>query len=419
MIKKRPILITTLVLIIFLPFLLFKISRFSADNKARHRVVEGYISEGDVLGEVLLAQNISPEEVFSITSELKKVFNVRRCKTGDRWEVFLDNEGGFVKFIYYDGPINFYVVTVDRDKNTYLASALEIETEKKLRGVQGKIKSSLYESMSYVEVNPEIIIQFAEIFASKIDFFDDCRTGDSFNVLWESYFDSRGNVLKDVRISAASYSSGNETHYAFYFEPSEGKGGYYDENGKSVESAFLRVPLNYRRISSHFTNRRLHPIRRVYRPHLGIDYAAPAGTPISAIGNGSVKFAGWRRDGFGRTVILNHPNGYTSWYGHLSKIAKGIKKGAKVKKGQVICYVGTTGTSTGPHLDFRIQKNGKFVNFRTLKLPPSYPLADEYLPLFTVVKDAFITRIESLKDTKPIIFSEPREHSFQLRKKML
>ncbi|MFA5393790.1 MAG: M23 family metallopeptidase [Candidatus Ratteibacteria bacterium] len=405
MVKRKPILIATLTLIVCLPFLLFKInSKFSTDNKARYQVVEGYISEGDVLGKVLLAQNISPAEVFSIIRELKKVLDVRRCNVGDRWEIFLDNEERFVKFIYYNGPINFYIVKFDRDKNTYPASAQKIETERKLKGVRGKIKSSLYESMSDVDVNPEIIIQFAEIFASKIDFFNDCGTGDDFTILWESYFDSRGNVLKDGRISAASYGAGDSTHYAFYFEPSEGKGGYYDAYGKNVESSFLRVPLNYRRISSYFTNRRFHPIHRVYRPHLGIDYAAPAGTPVSAIAEGTVKFAGWRRDGFGKTVILRHPNGYVSWYGHLSKTAKGIKRGARAKKGQVIGYVGTTGTSTGPHLDFRIQKNGKFVNFRTLKLPPSNPLADKYLPAFRETKDTFISKMESLKGAKPAIF---------------
>jgi len=406
MMKKKIIFITTFTLIIFLFFLLLKTRKgeFSTEVKMQYQVVKGYISEGDVLGEVLLAQNISSAEVFSITRELKNVFNVRRCKIGDRWEVFFDAEGKFVKFIYYDGPIDFYVVKFDKDENTYLSAALEIETERKLRGVRGEIKSSLYESMSYVDVNPEIIIQFAEIFASKIDFFNDCSTGDGFNVLWESYFDNQGNALKDGRISAASYSAGDSTHYAFYFEPTEGKSGYYDEKGKSVESAFLRAPLNYRRISSRFTRRRFHPIYRVYRPHLGIDYVAPTGTPVSAIGDGIINFAGRRRDGFGTTVIMRHPNNCVSWYGHLSRIAKGMRRGARVRKGQVVGYVGTTGTSTGPHLDFRIQKNGKFINFLTLKLPPSYPLSDEHLPVFTKIKDAFISRMESLDGAKPMIF---------------
>jgi len=404
MLKRRTILATAVILVLLLPFLLFKISRKITSDAARRRVVEEYLFEGDVLGEVLAAHNISPAEACSVTGELNKVFNVRRCRTGDRWEISFDEEGNFVKFVYYDGPIDFYVVAFDRKQNAYLASARKIEAEKKLRGVRGEIQSSLYESMSQAGINPEVIIQFAEVFASKIDFFTDCRTGDGFALLWESYLDKQGNTLKDARVSAASYSSEEKTYHAFYFEPQDGKDGYYDEYGKSVESAFLRAPLNYRRISSYFARRRLHPIYRIYRPHLGIDYAAAAGTPISAIGNGNVNFAGRRRDGLGITVILRHPNGYVSWYGHLSRTAKGVKKGGKVSKGQVIGYVGTTGTATGPHLDFRIQKNGKFVNFLVLKLPPSRPLASEHLPAFTEMKEALTGKMESLKDAKPVIF---------------
>jgi len=392
MVKRKIILGTVLILRVFL-----------LKRKPRYQIVEGYISEGDVLGDVLLDQNIPPEQVNLIITELKRVFNVRTCNIGDRWELYSDMEGAFKKFIYYDGPIDFYVVEFKNDDNTYLASALKVEAEKMMRGVRGEIRSSLYDSMSYVNVEPDMIIQFAEIFASKVDFFTDCRTGDTFNILWESYFDRKGNVLKDDRIYAASYSAGDSTYYAFYFETPDGKGGYYDENGKSVESAFLRAPLNYRRISSYFTYKRLHPIYRINRPHLGIDYAAPAGTPVSSIGNGSVTFTG-RKGGLGNTVIVRHPNGYTSWYGHLSRIAKGVRKAVRGRKGQVIAYVGMTGTATGPHLDFRIQKGGKFINFLALKMPPSYPLGEKYMPQFKEIKDVLMGRMESLKDKEQTVF---------------
>ncbi len=405
MVKRKIVFIALLTLIVLLPFVLLKIKNgsFSLRRGPRYQIIEGCISEGDLLGDLLLAQNIPASEVNRITAELKKVFNLRRCRIGDRWELYLTNEEEFVKFIYYAGPMDFYIVEVDRVEDTYLASALQVESERMMRGVRGEIRSSLYESMSYVSVNPEIIIQFAEIFASKVDFFTDCRTGDGFNILWESYFDKHGNPLKDVSVSAASYSNGDSTHYAFYFETPEGKGGYYDEKGKSVESAFLKAPLNYRRISSHFTHRRFHPIRRVYRPHLGIDYAAQSGTPVSSIGNGTVNFTG-RRGGLGNAVIIKHPNGYISWYGHLSRIAKGVRKGAKVRKGQVIGYVGSTGLSTGPHLDFRIQKGGKFLNFLTLKMPPSYPLDEKYMPQFVEMKDVLMSRIETLTSKEQTVF---------------
>ncbi|MBN1444892.1 MAG: M23 family metallopeptidase [Candidatus Omnitrophica bacterium] len=407
MVKRNIIIAAILALVILLPFLIFRIKDKEISFRSKNQVIEGYISEGDMLGDVLLARNIPAQQVNLIINELKKVFNVRKCRIGDRWEMHLTDEGEFIKFVYYDGPIDFYEVKFNSGDNTYLACAKAIEAEKMIRGVRGEIRSSLYESMSYVNINPEIIIQFAEIFSSKVDFFTDCRTGDKFNILWETYFDKKGNPLKDVMISAASYASMDKNnYYAFYFETPEGKGGYYDENGKSVESAFLRAPLSYRRISSHFTHRRLHPIYKVYRPHLGIDYAAPSGTPVSSIGNGTVAFAGWN-GGLGKTVKVKHPNGYVSWYGHLSRIGKGIKKGAKVKKGQVVGAVGSTGVSTGPHLDFRLQINGKFVNYLAIKLPPSFPLPEQYLPQFKETAGMFTARMDSLKDDKEVVFPSP------------
>jgi len=406
MVKRRILLTAVLTVIIFLPFLLLKTKDkgFSLGFKSRYHVTEGYISEGDLLGDILLDQNIPAPQANRIIEELRKVFNVRKCRIGDRWEAYSTNKGDFIRFIYYDGPIDFYVVEYNRKEDSYLASAKQIEAERMLRGVRGAISSSLYESMSGAGVNPEIIVQFAEIFASKIDFFTDCRTGDRFTILWESYFDRRNNPLKDVRIVAASYSSSEDDAYnAFYFETADGKGGYYDRNGKSVEAAFLRAPLSYRRISSYFSYRRLHPIYKVYRPHLGIDYAAPSGTPVSTIGDGTVTLAGWNR-GLGKNVVIRHPNGYSSSYGHLSRISRGVARGTKVRKGQVIGAVGATGTATGPHLDFRISRNGKFVNYLALKLPPSYPLPEKYMPDFRQVSGTLMSRMDSLKDGEVILF---------------
>ncbi|MCD6407574.1 M23 family metallopeptidase, partial [bacterium] len=301
----------------------------------------------------------------------------------------------------YNGPIDYYVVEFDREKGKYLAFHKKKEIIKEIVGRKGKIHSSLYESMRKSGINPEIIIQFAEIFASKVDFFTDCQEGDEFAVLWEIYKDKNGKILKDVRVIAGKYKNSDHTYYAFYFKPEKGKGSYYDENGKSVESAFLRAPLNYRRISSYFSYRRFHPILKRYRPHLGIDYAAPKGTPVSAIGDGTVIFAGWTTNGYGIAVKIKHPNGYISYYGHLSKIRKGIRKGKRVRKGQVIGYVGMTGLATGPHLDFRLKKNGKFVNFLKLRMPPSYPLDKKYLPEFENLKKFYLSKFEEIPSPHP------------------
>ncbi|MCM8820592.1 MAG: M23 family metallopeptidase [Candidatus Omnitrophica bacterium] len=407
--RKNILLALLSTVVILSPFVLLKMRHSSIHIfKPRYHIIEGYIAEGDLLGDVLVANGLTSSQSLAITEELKKVFNVRRCRIGDRWEMYLTEEGEFIKFIYYDGPIDFYVVRFDPDNNKYSASAEKIEVKKKTCGVYGEIASSLYESMASLNINPEIIIQFAEIFASKVDFFTDCQTGDRFALLWDAYVDSKGNPLKDVSILAASYGSSDSIFYAFYFETQDGKGGYYDEKGRSVETSFLKAPLNYRRISSYFTHRRLHPIYKVYRPHYGIDYAAPKGTPISSIGDGTVQYTGWR-GGLGKTVIVRHPNGYTSWYGHLSAFAKGISKGKRVRKGQVIGYVGSTGTATGPHLDFRVQQGEKFINFLAMKMPPSYPLPDKYLPEFNTMKEILKSRMDTLKGAEGIVVFEEKK----------
>lgn len=414
--KTKILCAAAIAALVFLPFIAYSIktNRGSSLSGKNFIVIDGYVSAGDVLGNVLAENGVTAAEAHAATQALRKVFDVRRCNIGDRWEMYFDGENNFVKFIYYDGPMDYYIVEVDRENSQYAASAHQIEAESMIRGARGRIMSSLYESMSYQSVNPEIIIQFAEIFASKIDFFTDCRTDDEFKVLWDSYMDKDGNVLKDSRVSAASYTRGDDTYYAFYFETPDGKGGYYDENGKSVESVFLKAPLNYRRISSHFTYRRFHPILRKYRPHLGIDYAAPAGTPVSAIGDGAVSASGWRKDGLGITVRIKHPNGYVSWYGHLSRIAKGVSSGARVRKGQVVGYVGSTGMSTGPHLDFRIQKGGKFVNFLALKMPPSYPLPEKYLEEFEAERNMFMDIKGNLKEGEIIVLQNNTARKMQV-----
>ena len=394
-------------MIVLSPFVLLKIKDIDVNPfHPRYQVIEGYIAEGDLLGDVLYANGLTSAESAKITEELKKVFDVRKCRIGNRWEIYLTGKGQFIKFIYYDGPIDFYVVEFHPADNTYTASAHKVDVKKKMCGLQGQMASSLYESMSSLGINPEMIIQFAEIFSSKVDFLTDCQTGDTFTLLWDTYMDRKGNPLKDVNILAASYTSSGNTYYAFYFETPDGKSGYYDEKGRSVETAFLKAPLNYRRISSYFTYRRLHPIYKIYRPHLGIDYAAPKGTPVSSIGDGTVQFAGWR-GGLGKAVIVRHPNGYSSWYGHLSGIAKGIAAGKKVRKGQVIGYVGATGIATGPHLDFRVQKGGSFVNFLAIKMPPSYPLEKKYIPEFNRVRDMLKGRMDTLKgQQKMVVFAD-------------
>jgi murein DD-endopeptidase MepM/ murein hydrolase activator NlpD len=338
-------------------------------------------------------KGLSDYEAGRIIEKLKEVFDPRKSKIGDKWELQFSLKGDFLKFKYFSKPFNFYIVEKKHDTNDFISYSEEIEKYKKTFVKKGSINNSLYESMLNLNINPEIIIQFAEVFESKIDFFTECQKDDKFVVIWESWTNKNGEILKDIRVIAGKYETENQKYYAFYFEKDNFK-GFFDENGKGLEGAFLKAPLSYRKITSFFSYSRFHPIYRVYRPHLGIDYAAPIGTPVSSIGNGTVIFSGWVNNGYGKCVKIKHPNGYISYYGHLSRIEKGIKKGVKVKKGEVIGYVGMTGTATGPHLDFRIQKDGKFINFLKLKFVSEKNIPEKYKNEFEELKKQLIKTLE-------------------------
>lgn len=374
-----------LLFIIFFPFI--KISQKKVPPKIN--IIEGEIKEGDILGNILKTNGISEIEGGRIVEKLKEIFDPRKSKIGDTWELHFSLNGEFLKFKYFSKPFNFYIVEKKQDTGDLISYSEEIEKFKKTFIKTGMLNNSLYESMINLNINPEIIIQFAEVFESKIDFLTECQNNDKFSIIWESWTDKNGTILKDIKVLAGKYESENQKYYAFYFEKDNFK-GFFDENGKGLEGSFLKAPLSYRRITSFFSKSRFHPIYKVYRPHLGIDYAAPIGTPISAIGNGSVIFAGWVNNGYGKCIKIKHPNGYISYYGHLSRIEKGIKNGVKVKKGQVIGYVGMTGTATGPHLDFRVQKDGKFINFLKLKFVPEKNIPKEYMNDFEKVKKIYL-----------------------------
>ncbi|MCA6071156.1 MAG: M23 family metallopeptidase [Endomicrobium sp.] len=267
----------------------------------------------------------------------------------------------------------------------------ELETTTTERKEQGAITSSLWSAMASQDISQDIILSFADIFAWQIDFLTDAKQGDIFKLMYEVEYIAKKNKKLTSNIIAAQYQTPSKTYNAFYFKTKKGEDGYFDENGKSVKSAFLKAPLQFRRISSCFTTSRVHPILKYARPHLGIDYAAPKGTPVSSVGNGTIVKAQYS-GGFGNLVIIKHSNGYETYYGHLSKYGKGIKKGAKVKQGQVIGYVGMTGLATGHHLDFRIKLNGKFFDFRKMKRPPSTTLTGDD-------KKAFMEKIQTIELT--------------------
>jgi hypothetical protein len=320
------------------------------------------ISSGTFSGSldaVLKAEGLEDGDRARISSALAKELNLRRLRPQDSYELTVSTWGALV------------ALAINRDLKTYLLSpsdsgaygvfVQDVELTEAAGKLSGEISSSLWESMSAAGVPPGAILDYADIFSWSVDFLTEVRAGDRWAMAWNYKTDPSGKVVAQ-KITAAFYD-GKETGRK---NAAAWQDGYYDEEGQSLRSMFLRAPLNYRRISSYFTNRRFHPVLKYYRPHQGIDYAAPSGTPVSAVADGRVTYAAWKGQN-GRLIVLKHGGGYETTYGHLSRFARGLGAGRRVSQGDVIGYVGSTGLSSGPHLDFRIKLNGKPLNFLKLK----------------------------------------------------
>lgn len=353
------------------------------------------IQPGDVFGKTFEQTKLSKQESLKILAELKKYININKCKPNEFYEITYSTdtaiEQTWTNFKFF--PEGQYFYSIDKSTDNVLTSEkLELQTTSQTFEVSGTIESSLWESMSNSKIKPAIILDYADMFAWHIDFLTDCRPGDTYKLIYEVKTLEKKDTVLSSEIIAGQYITATSTNTAIRFTNSKGDEGYFDENGKSVKSAFLKAPLQFKRISSYFTKKRFHPILKYYRAHEGVDYAAPIGTPVSAVGDGTVTKSQYS-GGYGNLVIIKHPNGYETYYGHLSKYGKGIKKGVRVKQGQVIGYVGSTGLSTGPHLDFRIKKNGSFFNYLTMKMPPTYTLTGKDKEDFDLYKQELINKL--------------------------
>lgn len=362
------------------------------------------IRRGKTIYESLVSAGISSQKTYSLVRALKSVFNPRKSKPGDLLKLKEHPEGRLV-FEYYPDSFKYYVVE-ESEKGTFSAYERKVPIREILMGAKITLQSSVYESMRKQGIDSALIYRFTDIFVWEIDFLSDPRKGDTFRLIWKRYLSPEGKVLMEGEILAAQYVNAGRVYTAMYFEQEENRSDYYTPEGKSMRRSFLRSPLNYRRISSGFSWSRLHPILRIYRPHLGIDYAAPIGTPIWAVAEGTIIFAGWN-GGFGRYVKIKHAGGITTSYGHLSGYARGIRKGVKVKQGQTIGYVGSTGLSTGPHLDFRVTRNGRYVNFLQTKFPTADPVDSKYIDEFKATTQKYLSYLSILSEYSENIYTFP------------
>ena len=351
------------------------------------------MNQGDTLGESLKETGLGSQYRNQIVSSLSKVMLMNRCRPGDRYEIVFSSPDSYTSFKYFTAGLDYY--SVENASGTAVAEKRTKKAVKTISEARGTIKTSLWESMRGQNINPEIIVSFADIFAWQIDFLTEPRVGDTYRFIYKKYVTDNGDI-KYGEILAAQYVASGQIYTALLYTDSKGRKDYYSPEGKSLESAFLRAPLQYRRISSYFSLRRYHPILKYYRPHLGIDYAAPIGTPVSALGEGAVTFAGLK-GGFGNYISLRHANGYGSYYGHLQRFARGVKRGLRVRQGQVIGYVGMSGLATGPHLDFRVTKDGVFINFLKLKFPSATRISNDEQEAFKAYKKIIFTRLAQIR----------------------
>ncbi len=344
-------------------------------------VVKDVVKSNENLSSILLKYNTSMIAVERLVTKAAGIFDVRKIRAGNKYTVLCSNDSlrKAEFFIYETNPTEYVVFETGDSLHVHLGQK---EVEVRIRTATNTISSSLWNAMNEIGASPNVTVALSEIYAWTIDFYS-IQKGDNFTAIYEELIVD-GETIGMGNILSARFNHAGKDNYAFRFIQ-DNNPDYFDEKGQSLRRAFLKAPLKFSRISSHFSNSRLHPVLRIRRPHHGVDYAAPKGTPVHSIGNGTVievRYAG----GAGRMVKIRHNAVYTTAYLHLSGYAKGISKGAHVQQGQVIGYVGSSGLSTGPHLDFRFYKNGTPVDPLKVESPPALPVKKELADSFNLVK---------------------------------
>lgn len=359
----------------------------------RYRVQYGIVQPRQNLGSILGEHGVSTGTVHHLGEKARGVFDVRRIRSGQAYALFFSKHDSLAPprfFVYEEDPKSYIVFDLRGD---LAVSRGQNPAEWRTQTVKGQVESSLWVAMQRCEASPQLAIVLSHIFGWTIDFFG-LQKQDEFRVIYEQEFVD-GKALDNFHILAASFRASDSTYYAIPFVQ-DGEELYYNERGNSLEGAFLKAPLDFYRISSRFTNSRYHPVLKRYRAHHGVDYAAPAGTPVYAIGSGKVVAKAYQVNGGGNYVKIKHNGTYTTTYMHLSRFAKGLKVGSTVKQKEIIGYVGSTGLSTGPHLDFRVYENGRPINPLTIKSQPKKPISEANRAAFSQVCDSLVLKLKGL-----------------------
>jgi murein DD-endopeptidase MepM/ murein hydrolase activator NlpD len=368
-----------------------------AETLSIANIYSGTITRNSNLYTELSSWRLPISVISDLTGRLSRLFDLRASKPGDRFKVFMGKGDTVEAFEYLTSDWKRY--RLDRDGDDYIATVDQVGLERKVERVDGVIQTSLWDALLPILPDMEIFSSLTDIFDSEIDFLTEPQVGDRFSLIFE-VFEKDSIFVKPGRILAAEYVLKGVPHRAFLYEDSSGHTDYYDEKGYSLRKSFLRSPLNYRRISSRFSMSRFHPILKIYRPHLGVDYAAAPGTPVVAPGEGQIIYKGWK-DGFGNYLEIRHPSNLITSYGHLRGFARGLSIGDHVNQGELIGFVGQTGLATGPHLDYRVMKNGRFIDPLKMVVPAALPVKEQYRAEFQTVVAQYLPLLENPTTTLP------------------
>ena len=362
----------------------------------RYKKIKHKIKSGETFDKILESYSIDKSEIIKIKSSLKNKVNLNKLNTKQIIQFNLDKTNNKIsEFIYQTSSTQKILLKRDLRNDNFKKEILSIKLNKKIIYKENLILQSLYKAAIEQNIPANTIIEFARIYGFQVDFQRDIRKQDKFQIMYEVFLNEKNEIVENGEILFANLKLSGQDNSLYYFEK-EGSEGHYDKNGKSVKKALMKTPINGARLSSPFGMRK-HPIDGFNKMHKGTDFAAPMGTPIMASGDGVIKKAGWCGGG-GNCVKIKHNSTYQTIYAHMSKFARGIKTGVRVKQGQTIGYVGSTGKSTGPHLHYEVIFNGKKVNSQKLKLPSGKILKGEDRKMFETKK----IKLDVLKSEKII-----------------
>lgn len=412
--RKMPFFIVAALVIFFIGFLIHK-GYFEQDKAIGQSVnktesidnsvkiakeifdAEYIVQEGDTLSLILEALNIKNEEKNKIIDAFQAVYSSTKIKVGNTFKIKFEDDKVSVKKLEYATSAEKVLIIIKNAENEFIAEEKEIVFDIKIASKGNKITSSLFESGGEIGLSDGTILLMADVFFGEIDFTADIREGDSFRIIYEEKYPlNRSGQVLEGNILAAEFVNQGQVFRTFYFNDPGNASSYFNEKGQSLKKAFLKSPLNFRYISSGYTTSRYHPILKIMTSHRAIDYVATAGTPVVSVADGKIMLAAWRND-YGNYVAVRHSNGYVTCYGHLSGFAKGARVGNSVAQGQIIGYVGSTGFSTGAHLDYSMKLNGAYINPMTVNVVVGDPVSKEFKEEFMRYAEKMVKMLEEIK----------------------